>query len=248
LNEPAETTAWRAIRCRSSTPGQAERPGNGTFPAAEAGYCIDPMDEPLQKKFAKDMGNPYGPHRRAAPEQMRAVVHPVRMRIIDALRNDGPSTATKLAQRLGESSGSTSYHLRVLAQAGVIEEDPERGNGRERWWRRVQPFYMPTDHEDPDGRALEIAARLAHIERDEEALQRYILGFDSLPTEWNAAATTSSFPVYMTADELMAFAMEWLAKIEQYQRPPGERPEGAQRVVVSLRALPWIEEEGAAEP
>jgi DNA-binding transcriptional ArsR family regulator len=203
------------------------------------------MDEELQKKFAKDIGSV---HKRASAEQMRAVVHPIRMKIIDALRNDGPSTATKLAKLLGESSGSTSYHLRVLADAGVIEEDPERGNGRERWWRRTQPVFFPTDAEDPDGRALEIAGRLAHIERDEEALQRYILAFDSLPTEWNAAALTSSFPLYMTADELMQFAMDWLAKIEQYQRPPEQRPEGARRVEVSLRALPWIGEEGAAEP
>jgi DNA-binding transcriptional ArsR family regulator len=206
------------------------------------------LDEELQKKFAKDMGNPYGPHRRATAEQMRAVVHPVRMKLIDALRNDGPSTATKLAKALGESSGSTSYHLRVLAEAGVIEEDPERGNGRERWWRRVQPLYMPTDAEDPDGRALEIAARLTHIERDEEALQRYILGFDSLPTEWNAAATTGSFPVYMTSEELMQFAMEWLAKIEEYQRPADQRPPGARRVEISLRALPWVGDDEAAEP
>jgi DNA-binding transcriptional ArsR family regulator len=204
------------------------------------------MDEELQKKFAKETGDPFL-HRRATTEQMRAVVHPVRMRIVDALRNDGPSTATKLAQALGESSGSTSYHLRVLADAGVIEEDPERGNGRERWWRRVQPLYMPTDAEDPDGRALEVAARLAHLERDEEALQRYLLSFDSLPTEWNAAAFTGSFPVYMTAEELLQVGMEWLARLEDYRRTPEERPPGARRVVVSLRGVPWIGDD-AAEP
>lgn len=179
---------------------------------------------------------------------MRAVVHPIRMRILDALRNDGPSTATRLAQQLGESSGSTSYHLRVLAEAGVIEEDPERGNGRERWWRRAQPIYMPTDAEDPDGRALEVAARLAHIERDEEALRRYLLAFDSLPTEWNAAAFTGSFPVYMTSEELLQFGLEWLGRLEDFRRPPAERPRGARRVVVSLRGVPWIDGEGAAEP
>jgi DNA-binding transcriptional ArsR family regulator len=204
------------------------------------------MDEQLQKKFAKDTGDSHV-HRRATTEQMRAVVHPVRMRIVDALRNDGPSTATRLAQELGESSGSTSYHLRVLAEAGVIEEDPERGNGRERWWRRVQPLYIPTDAEDPEGRALEVAARVAHIERDEEALRRYMLAFDSLPTEWNAAAFTGSFPVYMTAEELLQFGMDWLARTDDYRRAPEDRPPGARRVVISLRGVPWIGEE-AAEP
>jgi DNA-binding transcriptional ArsR family regulator len=169
------------------------------------------------------------------------------MRIVDTLRNDGPSTATRLAGVLGESSGSTSYHLRVLAEAGVIEEDPERGNGRERWWRRVQPIFMPTDAQQPDQRALEMSLRLVHLERDEESLQRYILGYDSLPMEWNAAAFTGSFPVYMTSDELMAFGMEWLARIEELRRAPDERPPGARRVVISLRALPWLGEEPPPE-
>jgi DNA-binding transcriptional ArsR family regulator len=193
--------------------------------------------------------NPYGPHERATPAQMRAMVHPLRMRIIDALRNDGPSTASRLAAQLGESSGATSYHLRVLAQAGVIEEDPERGNNRERWWRRVQPIYFPTDAEQPDERALEIAGRLLHVEREDEALRRYLLGFDTLSTEWNAATFTGSFPVYLTADELMAFGLEWLAKVDALQRSPGERPPGARRVVLSLRGVPWLgPEENAAEP
>ena len=197
----------------------------------------------------RDPDNPYGPHERATPAQMRAMVHPLRMRIIDALRNDGPSTASKLAARLGESSGATSYHLRVLADAGVIEEDPGRGNGRERWWRRVQPIYFPTDAESPDERAVEVAGRLLHIEREDEALRRFLLAFDELPTEWNEAAFTGSFPVYLTADELMAFGLEWLAKVEALQRSPQERPPGARRVVLSLRGVPWLgAEDDAAEP
>jgi DNA-binding transcriptional ArsR family regulator len=198
------------------------------------------MDEQLQKKFAKESGNPYGPHTRASPEQMRAMVHPIRMRIIDALRDEGPATATRLATILGESSGATSYHVRVLAEAGVVEEDPERGNGRERWWRRVQPLFFPTDAETPEDRALEFAARLLHIERDDEALRQFLLGFDALPPEWNAAAFTGSFPIYMTADELMAFGMEWLARVEALRRTPDARPPGSRRVVVSLRAVPWV--------
>src|SRR4051794_7986933 len=204
------------------------------------------MDEELQKKFAKDMGNPYGPHRRATPDQMRAMVHPIRMRILDTLRDEGPSTATRLATILGESSGATSYHLRVLAGADLIEEAPERGNGRERWWRRVQPIFFPTDAETPDERALEISARLLHLQRDEEALQRFLLGIESLPPEWNASAFTGSFPIYMTSEELMAFGMEWLARVEELRRTPEERPPGARRVVVSLRAVPWVGDDPTA--
>jgi DNA-binding transcriptional ArsR family regulator len=176
------------------------------------------------------------------------MVHPLRMRILDALRNEGPSTATRLAAQLGESSGATSYHLRVLAEAGVIEEDPERGNNRDRWWRRVAPFYFPTDAETPDERALEIAARTLHLERDQEAVERFLLASDSLPTEWNAAAFTGTFPIYLTPEELYTFGMEWLAHVEGLRRTPEQRPPGARRVIVSLHAVPWVDEEGAAEP
>ena len=58
--------------------------------------------------------------------QMWAMAHPLRLEILGLLV-EGPATASMLARRLGESSGSTSYHLRVLARAGAIVEDPELG-------------------------------------------------------------------------------------------------------------------------
>jgi DNA-binding transcriptional ArsR family regulator len=188
---------------------------------------------------------------RASPDQMRAVVHPIRMRILDALREEGPSTATRLAALLGESSGATSYHLRVLADAGVIEEDEERGTARERWWRRKTPFYIATDADDPEERAVEMSARLLHLERDEAAVRRFLLAYDSLSTEWRGAAFTGSFTVYVTAEELFEFGRAWLEQVDLLRRPPEERPPGAQPVQVSLRAVPHVHDDGephAAEP
>jgi DNA-binding transcriptional ArsR family regulator len=188
---------------------------------------------------------------RATPAQMRAMVHPIRMRILDALREEGPSTATRLAALLGESSGATSYHLRVLADAGVIEEDAERGTGRERWWRRTTPLYIPTDAEAPEERAVEMSARLIHIERDDDAVRRFLLAYDSLSREWRGAAFTGSFTVYVTAEELFEFGMAWLERVDLLRRPPEERPPGARPVQVSLRAVPHVhdeEEPHAAEP
>jgi DNA-binding transcriptional ArsR family regulator len=184
---------------------------------------------------------------RATPTQMRAIVHPLRMRILDALKEEGPSTASRLAALLGESSGATSYHLRVLADAGAIEEDAERGTARERWWRRTVPIYVPTDAEDPEERAVEMAVRFLHLERDEEAVRRFLLEYDSLPTEWRGAAFTGSFTVFMTAEELFEFGMAWLETVDALRRQPHERPPGAQPVQVSLRAVPHVDPH-AAEP
>lgn len=70
---------------------------------------------------------------------LRGLAHPLRLRLPNALREFGPATATAsgLADRLGEPSGATSYHLRQPASYGLAEDDPERGEGRERWWRAV---------------------------------------------------------------------------------------------------------------
>ena len=73
--------------------------------------------------------------KRLDPPALKALAHPLRVRILGSLRRTGPATATVLAGRLGESSGLTSYHLRVLAAHDFVVEDTEQGAGRERWWR-----------------------------------------------------------------------------------------------------------------
>jgi DNA-binding transcriptional ArsR family regulator len=185
----------------------------------------------------------------ATRDQMRAIAHPLRLRLLEVLR-DGPSTATKLAEELGESSGATSYHLRILAKAGLIDVDAARGTARDRWWRRRPGVvYVPTDADDPEGRALEAEARLVHLRRDEEALARFTRSLPTLEQEWRRAAFTGSFFVYLTADEVFQLGIEMLARMEELRRSPGERREDARKVLLTFRALPWEdEEERRAEP
>src|SRR5690242_12974406 len=96
---------------------------------------------------------------------IRALAHPLRLRLLDLLRFEGPSTATKLAALVGESSGATSYHLRMLAQYGYVEEADATDN-RERWWRyRQRPVMLPEGEGDSSGeRGLlaEILSQEAH--------------------------------------------------------------------------------------
>ena len=70
-------------------------------------------------------------------QQIRTLAHPLRSRLLGALRVDGPATATTLAQALDTNTGATSYHLRQLAEVGLVAEDVDRGTGRQRWWRAV---------------------------------------------------------------------------------------------------------------
>jgi DNA-binding transcriptional ArsR family regulator len=69
---------------------------------------------------------------------LAALAHPYRARLMDALKVDGPSTATELARRTGQAVGSASHHLKVLHDAGLVAEAPELARDRrERWWRLV---------------------------------------------------------------------------------------------------------------
>ena len=76
---------------------------------------------------------------------LRGLAHPLRVQLIYTLRLDGPATASQLAEKLGESSGATSYHLRQLATYGFVEDAPEHGKGRERWWRAAHDGTMFDD-------------------------------------------------------------------------------------------------------
>ncbi|CAO0828107.1 hypothetical protein SMICM17S_04788 [Streptomyces microflavus] len=73
-----------------------------------------------------------------SPEVLKALWHPLRLRILRHLSTAGPATSTTLAAALGENTGTLSYHLRMLERSGLIEDIPERSTGRERWWRGVR--------------------------------------------------------------------------------------------------------------
>jgi len=104
----------------------------------------------------------FDPERTAlvTPTNVRSLAHPIRMTLLRLLREDGPSTATALGARIGHSSGVTSYHLRMLAEAGFINEDRERGTGRERWWRaehETQTFTFRAPGAAGDAEQIEVA-------------------------------------------------------------------------------------------
>lgn len=126
---------------------------------------------------------------------VRALAHPLRLWLLDLLRFDGPSTATLLGRRVGESSGSTSYHLRQLARYGFIEEAPGRG-GRERWWR-FRNRRVTLDGGGAGGRQLlpELLSREAY------ALDRFLAQREVLP-EWDAGSFFTSLALRLTAAEL----------------------------------------------
>ena len=115
---------------------------------------------------------------------LRGIAHPLRVRLLGILREEGPATATMLAQRLGESSAATSYHLRQLASYGFIDDDPERNAGRERWWRAAHrsTYFNPAEDTSPEG-ALLAGEYLRSIARAYgRRMEAWIDALPSIPT------------------------------------------------------------------
>lgn len=157
----------------------------------------------------------------------RALAHPLRSRLVATLRVDGPATATALARALGTNSGATSYHLRVLDDAGLVQ-DTGTGTGRERVWQAAELPQRPGAEEPQTEAALDWLARdwLAHL------AERYTRWLDATPTwppRWRAAATMHDAAVLVTIEQLEAMHAEVAAVIARYARVGQGNPE-AKRV------------------
>jgi DNA-binding transcriptional ArsR family regulator len=163
------------------------------------------------------------------PGVLRALAHPLRATLLGLLRAEGPSTASRLGQRLGESSGSTSYHLRQLASFGLVEEVLGEGTGRERWWRALHRStrWRTEDLVDQPGgrevvdefthRSLSGHRRLlaAHAEQREQLDEA--LRDDASLNDWTLRLSPAR--ARALADELNAVLERWRAEEEEPGQP-----------------------------
>ncbi|NEE27218.1 helix-turn-helix domain-containing protein [Streptomyces sp. SID7982] len=176
---------------------------------------------------------------------LRAMAHPVRVQVVGLLRKHGPSTATRLAERLGVNSGTASYHLRQLGAAGFVEEDTERGNARERWWRSV---HRTTWFNDPELAEREPEAALAYQQsvasiyalRTRQTLNE----LQTMPRVWRERFDLSDWVLRLTPEETTALYQELGDVIGRYRRDTPENaataPAGAERVGLITHILPEL--------
>ncbi|MFE0461776.1 winged helix-turn-helix domain-containing protein [Kitasatospora sp. NPDC058965] len=180
------------------------------------------------------------PGRTIDPRSLRALAHPLRMRILDLLTDQGPATSARLAEQLGENTGTVSWHLRHLAEHGFITEDPERGTKRERWWQRSSPKLVFNTAElaldAATGEALS-AYKRHYLERSfrrtAEALTQPLTG------DWQGAGNMSDWgDVRMTPEQLKALGAELMAVITRHLPDPAQpAPAEARPVLIQIQTL-----------
>jgi DNA-binding transcriptional ArsR family regulator len=170
---------------------------------------------------------------------LRVLAHPLRLNVLSLLRERGPSTATRIAEELGINPGAASYHLRRLASGGLIVEQPERGTGRERWWRSAhrQSIHDPaaaSGEQREAGLGYTHAVALAAAER----LRRAAHELPLLPREWLDVVTYSDFLLQLTPADVHRMRAEIFEVIARYRRSGSEAPEGSAPVTLQVQAFP----------
>ncbi|WP_427129940.1 ArsR/SmtB family transcription factor [Pseudarthrobacter sp. S9] len=186
------------------------------------------------------------PIRQVDTVSLKALAHPVRVKILEMLSRYGAQTASSLGELLNESSGSTSYHLRQLAKHDFVREVEGEGTARERWWERQPGALQITSRELATSPATEEASRLVTREF-EHGRQAALAGFmthgaDDLDAEWLNAASIVTSNARMNAEQLgrYARAMEAHAlSLLQEIRAEGEQ-EGARPVQLHFNAFPIL--------
>jgi DNA-binding transcriptional ArsR family regulator len=173
---------------------------------------------------------------------LKGLAHPVRLRLLELLEHHGPATATQLAAQIGENTGSTSYHLRRLARHGLIEDIPERGKGKERWWRsRAFGFDGDLFRRDPKtAEATEFV--LAEMIRQRGAeLTRWLEESRTTPRPWIEAGIQSHTALRLTREELADIVREVSQILDAHQERARERDEetpDTARVIIHFDAFP----------
>ncbi|MGW4717228.1 helix-turn-helix domain-containing protein [Nocardia sp. NPDC004260] len=166
----------------------------------------------------------------------RTLAHPLRSQILDYLGGHGEANSATLAEALRESTGTTSYHLRKLAEIGLIEEIAERSTGRERWWRTV-----PFSHTTPDPATMEPAERAAVAHLAALKSGRDIDLYLRATKEWTGPAGWAQVHrsnTYLTHEQWMEFIAEYGALVARYSTHRADATAGARHMLIRFFAAP----------
>jgi DNA-binding transcriptional ArsR family regulator len=174
------------------------------------------------------------------PRALRALASPIRLALIDHLRNAGPATATECADVVGVSVQLCSYHLRALRKWGFVAEVPS-DDGRERPWQLVaRSIDVPKGRLDkPELMAAWNLLRARLIDRHIELVAEFVEREASYPPAWREAATFLTNPLHVTPAELENIGERISELLAPFVRDdPAERPAGAQPAYAVVWAIP----------
>lgn len=155
------------------------------------------------------------------PVELRALAHPLRADLFRALR-EAPATSAQLARRFGQNTGTVSWHLRQLARAELIADDPGHGDGRERWWR-AEPVSLNLDIREhgirEDAAAMEAARWYTHDtwRRVYDRLEGWVETAERWASRWIGASVLSEQVLHLTPEHLHSLQDDLVAVVDRYR-------------------------------
>lgn len=184
-----------------------------------------------QQRSAEDTAR----YRFENPRSIRALAHPARLAIIDALATGEELTATQCAELTGLSPSATAYHLKLLEQYGFAETAPPRPDRRERPWRATaRPTVIDLDTSTPAGASAAAGVAAAYMDTTRALVVDFTEAGPSEPEEWRDAVINNA-DLWLTAEERASLAAELGAVLEPYRgrtRRTGSRRVRVMNVVV----------------
>lgn len=179
---------------------------------------------------------------------LKAFGHPLRQKIYGTLRVAGPSTASQVAAKVGEAVSLVSYHLRKLAEHGlIVEAEAQSGDARERWWRAAQDT-LSFRHEDfkdtPEGAAVHTSVVRSLLAHRNEQYETYLDQQTAWGEQWRRAADQSDFLARLNPAELTRLNAEIHALIKTYEEQgkaaeAAGDTEGRENVALHLASFPF---------
>ncbi|MFE1288089.1 ArsR/SmtB family transcription factor [Streptomyces sp. NPDC058751] len=179
---------------------------------------------------------------------LKAIAHPLRMQLYRALHVAGAATASQLGEQVDEAPSLVSYHLRKLAEHGLIEEaEPRSGDGRERWWQPASEGLSVRDEDfrsAPETSAAHTAFARLLVDQRADLYRRYLDERHAWGAEWSGASSDSESTLRLTPAELAELNEELLAVIRKHDEAGRAHEaagdtEGRENVAVHLYGFPF---------
>jgi DNA-binding transcriptional ArsR family regulator len=175
------------------------------------------------------------------PDAVQALTHPIRVRILDALRT--ADSAAGVAREIGQSRQNVNYHLKELERAQLVRPTGERrrGNLVEPLYEAVATTFVVSPRlawsDERRGAALRDQVSLEHLVMVGERLQRdatALLDLAAFDGETIPSASVEAEVCFADATARAAFMQEYLAALGPLLKKHGSRDGDAFRVAVAV--------------
>ncbi len=172
------------------------------------------------------------------PRAIRALAHPARLAIIEALLPGDELTATECASLTGLSPSATSYHLKALERWGIVAAGHPRADGRDRPWKaRGRSIEVSSDA--PRTVLAETAVLELFLDRNRALATEFLAHQADEPAQWRDTMELGNGDYWLTAGELEEVSAALRRVLEPYeQRRRGSGPDGSRRVRIARLIVP----------